>query len=300
MSGKKRKAEGDTPDSEDRMSASPTSSPSMSTRTLATPSSNRHTASSKRLRTNLTGRPLPLPRLLETLDPDQLRSVIQSICDRNPSIGQEVTAQAPKPSIQTTLSVLNNYENALSGAFPFGGRTSSDYSYNRVRPSLLSLLSALQDFTPHFLPPHESQPATSLTYLDAATNIIHRLPDWDTYQNNRHKQEAYEEIGRAWALVLREAAKRGGGIQLKFEGWDGKVRRHNEVSGGRMQEAVQELQNILGGFFDGGNGGSGGSAGGENETAGASGAANDDLATLRQQMASGTYGSDMGVRVGPW
>lgn len=214
-----------------------------------------------------------------------MRSLLQSICDRHPDIGNEVTTTAPRPSIESTLEVLGRYESQFQAAFPLG-RAGSEYAYNRVRQNLIELLDALKDFTPHFLPPNESQPATSLAFLDGATEIIHRLPDWDTYQHNRHKQEAYEEMAKAWAAVIREAAKKAGGIQLQYGGWDQKMAKHNEVSGGRMQEAINELRGSIGWM-------------GNDAPAPATNGPTDTM-SIRQQLLNGTYGMNSPVRVGPW
>jgi protein Cut8 len=283
MSSRKRKADDEGNDGDDdRMSASPSGSPAVQQRKLSR-------QPMKRMRTNISGRPLPLPRLLETLSADEMRSMLQSICDRRPEIGHEVVTTAPRPSVQSTLEVLQKYESNFRAAFPFGGRGSSDYTYNRVRQQLSELLESLKDFTPHFLPPYELQPATSLAFLDGATDIIHRLPDWDTYQHNRHKQEAYEEMAKAWAAVIQEAAKKAGGIQLQYGGWDQKIAKHNEVSGGRMQEAVNELHKSLGWM--------------ENNTASSApgpGGAPTDPMSIRQQLLNGTYGMGASTGVGAW
>jgi len=281
MSGRKRKANDDGND--DRMSASPTTSPTVSTRQL--PANPR---SFKRTRTvTASGRPLDLPRLLETLSPEEMRGLIQTICDHNPSIAHEVVTKAPRPSVDSTLSVLSKYEATFKQAFPFGNRPSSDYTYNRVRQPMLQLIEALKDFTPHFLPPNESQPTVSLTYLDAVTNMIHGLPTWDTYQHNHPKNEAYEELSQAWALVIQEGAKRGGGFHLQFGGWDQRLLKHNESSGGRLQHAVNELRNSLGMV---------GSSTAPNNMA----SGGEERAAIRQQILSGTYGADVSVGVGPW
>ncbi|KAH8691786.1 tethering factor for nuclear proteasome STS1 [Phaeosphaeriaceae sp. PMI808] len=278
MSGRKRKAEDDGGSSDDRMSASPSISAAELPRQAP-----RHM---KRMRTNISGRPLPLPRLLETLSADEMRNLLQSICQRHPDIGNEVVSTAPRPSIQSTLDVLSKYEATFQAAFPFGGRSSSDYAYNRVRQQLIELLDSLKDFTPHFLPPHEQQPATSLAFLDGATDIIHRLPNWDTYQHNRHKEEAYEEMAKAWAIVIREAAKRAGGIQLQYGGWDEKIAKHNDVSGGKMQEAVNELRGGLGWM------------GSETPAPATSGP--EGSMSIRQQLLSGNYGMGASPSIGAW
>jgi len=280
MSGRKRKAS-EEPDN-DRMSTSPSASPSMSARALPSTSTHRST---KRSRTGLSGgRPLAVPRLLETLSADEMRQLLQNVCDEHPELQQEITAKAPRPSIESTLSVLSKYEDDFRKAFPLGNRPTSDYSYNRVRQHLLQLIEALRDYTPQFLPPHETQTMLSLTYLEAATNMIHRLPVWDSYQHHRHKNDAYDDIAKAWALVIRESTKRAGGFHLQFGGWDSKLVEHNQKSGGSLEEALNELRAALG-FM---------------QNLSSVGGVPDERASIRQQLFSGTYGQELGVGPVAW
>lgn len=275
---RKRKA---SPSSEDdEMSTSP----SISNARLPQPISAR-----KRIRPNLTGRPLTVDRLLETLDRDSLRSILRTIADRNPVLRDEIIHLSPRPSIASTLEVLRQYHSKLLDAFPLDPNPRSDYTYDRVRPQWADLLNALTDFTPHFLPPYESQPSTSLPYLDGVTQIIHELPEWDTRQYNLAKQNAYEEISRAWSSVIQEAAKRAGGIQLQYGGWEEKLRIHNQKSGGLMQEAYDELMNALGWLRP------------QTGHTGMGQSSNYQQQSIRQQLFSGTYGSEQPVlRTGNW
>jgi protein Cut8 len=234
----------------------------------------------------MSGRQLALPRLLETLSAEEMRGLLKQICDRRPDVGAEVIATAPRPSVQSVLEILNRYEAALRQAFPMGSQT-SEYAYNRVRQPLAEMYDALKDYTPHFLPPNEAQVGISLDLLDEVTSLLHRLPNWESFQHNRHKAEAYEEMARAWALVVREAAKKGAGIQLQYQGWDQKLAKHNEMSGGKMEEAMNELRASLGLM-----GSSGGPATGQGDA--------NDPSSIRQQLLSGTYGAGQPVRVGPW
>lgn len=237
---RKRKA---SPSSEDDQEMS--TSPQPHHARLAPPQ-HQQPMSRKRARPNLTGRPLTIDRLLETLDRDSLRSVVRTLANRNPQLRDEILQAAPRPSVSSTLEVLRQYLDRLHQAFPLDPNPRSDYCYDRVRPQWNDLLDALTDFTPHFLPPNESQSAPSLTYLDGVTQIIHELPEWDTAQHNLSKQNAYEEISGAWASVIKEAAKRAGGIQLQYGGWEAKLRMHNQKSGGLMQDAYDELASALG------------------------------------------------------
>jgi len=273
MATRKRKADEDGLD--ESMSISPQASPAFAPRTIARPA--------KKARANeVTGRPLTLPRLLETLDAESLRSVLQTICERHPQIGSEVVASAPKPSVTAAVEVLSQYQDKLREAFPFGGNPGSDYAYNRVKQQLTDLIDALTDFTPHYLPPNESTASISFNYLESATKVIHDLPEWDSQSHKHHKDNAYDEISRAWALVISEASKRAGGFQLHSWGWDQKLQKHNEQSGGRMQAAVNALGSNLGWMGSMGSG---------------------DPQSIRNQLFSNTYGnsgSTLPVRVGPW
>ena len=275
---RKRKAEDNEPQ-DDRMSSSPTGSPSAPSRPLPVLRQN------KRAKSGIAGRPLALPRLLETLDADSLRDLLRSICVRHPAIGNDVVNTAPRPSVMAALNVLKTYESTLQSSFPYGGDHTSDYAYNRVRQALVNLLDALADFTPHFLPPYETSATQALNFLDGATEVIHRLPNWSSYQNNLHKQNAYEEISKAWALVVREAAKRAGGIQLQYGGWDQKLARHNQQAGGKLQEAINEMTSNLGWMH--------------NQPQQHTGLG-DDLGSVREELLSGTYGNNLPVHVGPW
>ncbi|KAI1340396.1 hypothetical protein F5Y15DRAFT_415285 [Xylariaceae sp. FL0016] len=270
---RKRKAEDDA----DGMSLSPLSSPAVQSRNLAP-------RPTKKIRSNdLSGRPLPLPRLLETLDVTQLRSVLQTICERQPEIGEEVVKSAPRPTVECALRVLTEYQDKLQEAFPYG-QTSSDYAYYRVKQPLLALIDALADFTPQYLPPTEAQPTISLQYLDVATKFIHTLPDWESQSYRHHKENAYDEISRAWALVINEASKKGAGFILHSGGWDQTLAKHNQQSGGRLIAAINSMATNVGWV------------GGDPNSGASSGSAAHQSSILDELM-NGNYGSP--VRVGP-
>ncbi|KAL2758203.1 hypothetical protein ACRALDRAFT_1074895 [Sodiomyces alcalophilus JCM 7366] len=272
MTGRKRKAD----DENDEMSVSPRNSPAVAARQLSRPS--------KKFRTNdIVGRPLSLPRLLETLDPTQLRTVLERICERHPDIGREVVESAPRPTVAAAHDVLRDYEEKLKAAIPYG-ESSADYTYYRVKAPLTALIDALLDFTPQYLPPIETQHTVSLQYLDGATKVIHALPNWESQQYRHHKDNAYDEISKAWALVINEAAKRGGGLSLNSGGWDQTLAKHNELSGGRMGTAMSAMAAGVGWMGNQGSTNSGNNHAEQN--------------SILNQLMSGSYGSP--VRVGPW
>lgn len=258
---RKRKAD---EDADSGMSTSPTNSPPpFATRSLARPPKKIKASSS-------SAQSISIARLLETLDAESLRSVLQTICERHPEIESEVLTSAPRPSVDATAEVLSQYQEKLRSAFPYGSNSTSDYAFNRVKHHLVNLIDALTDFTPHYLPPYESQTAVSLSYLHCATKVVHDLPDWDSKSNEYFKDNAYDEISRAWALVINEASKRGGGFLLHAGGWDQVLSKHNEQSRGRLQMAMSAMASNLD-WIGGMNSG--------------------DSSFIRNQLLNGTYGN---------
>ena len=191
-------------------------------------------------RDGLQGRPLALPRLIETLEPTQLREVLQTICERHPEIEREVISKGPLPTVGSTLNLLAEYEEALQNATPYGS-SSAEYVYFRVKPSLVALIDAILDCTAQFLPPNEKNISVSLQYLDRVTEIIHRLPDWEYQHHCHHKENAYKEISAAWTIVIREATQRGGLAIIHAGGWDEKLLHHNQKSGERLELAINAM-----------------------------------------------------------
>jgi len=233
-----------------------------------------------------SSKPLELPRLLETLSPNDLRSLITSISTQHPQLVPEIVSLAPRPTPESTLAVLLRYQSEFKASFPFGNRPTSDYTYNRVRQPLYALLEALKDYTHFFLPPRESQVVVSLNYLDRVTDIVHDLPEWDSFAHNSDKIDAYEELNCAWTLVVKEAMKRGGGIQLRFGEWDQKIVKHDNLSGGRLNGAVMELRkgstlNYINNNAD--------------EQQDMMRSRDEERLRIRQQLLSGTFGADVSV-----
>ncbi|PSR91972.1 Cut8 six-helix bundle-domain-containing protein [Coniella lustricola] len=262
-------------DDGDEMSVSPQNSPSPAQRQLARPRKMRKVP-------EVQTRSLPLPRLLETLDSSQLRAVLQTICEQRPDIQDQVLNGAPRPTAANSLQVLETYQQKLAEAMPYG-HSSSDYAYYRVKQPLAALVDAIMDFTPQYLPPVEHQTSISLMYLDGVTKIAHSMPNWDSQTYRHHKDHVYDEIAKAWTMVISEAAKRGGGFTLHREGWDQVLTKHNEQAGGRLQSAINALSNNIGWTS-------------ADQHAAGAGASGQD--SMLNQLLNGTYGAP--VRVGPF
>ena len=49
-----------------------------------------------------------------------MRQLLQTVCDEHPELQQEIVNKAPRPSVESTLAALENYENLFR---PFAEKT---------------------------------------------------------------------------------------------------------------------------------------------------------------------------------
>ena len=194
---------------------------------------------------NIASRPLPISRLVETLDKLGLENLISTLCQSHPELTHEIISLTPKITVNSSLDTLKNRLDAVFLGLPYKGDQQGDYAYLRVKPAVNEFLSALADYTAHFLPPNEQQLSNSLAFLDGATSLLHKLPTWNNPMNNHSKNTAYDEISQAWILTLTEASKRSNGLGLAYGGWEQKLAHHNDMSGHSLNAALSFIRQEL-------------------------------------------------------
>lgn len=163
----------------------------------------------------------------------------------HPEIAGDVYRCAPKPTVQDSIIILSKKIEEIISSLPYKVEPSSEYAYLRVKPLIEDFLSALSDYTLNFLPPVESLPANSLEFLDQATSLLHKLPDFENLSNNYFKIIAYEQLSHTWCICLKEFIKNsntaGSHASLMIlinNNWESKLKKHNELSSGRLSAVV--------------------------------------------------------------
>lgn len=190
----------------------------------------------------VVSRALPVSRLVETLDKKALETLITTLVQTRPDIAQQIIHIAPAVTVNTALEALREKLERIYHGLPYKGDQSGDYAYLRVKSAIEDFLTSLSDYTSHFLPPNEQQPSNSLAFLDAATTLLHRLPNWNSSANNHSKQVAYDRIAEAWIVALQEASRKANGLGLAYGGWQHKLDNHNEACHGLITPAVNFLR----------------------------------------------------------
>jgi len=204
----------------------------------------------KRIKTGEQRR-FPISRLLATMDKEKLVQLIHGLIDAHPFIQEDIAQIMPSPTLQTASSTLTELEKKMASSYPYnkGGPGKDDYSFNRVRPALMELVTTLNDFAEHFTQPSEF-PTTSFSYLHIATCVIHRLPTWDTESHNNIKRDAYVSLSGYWKRVIRQASDKVGdgkiyGQQVVSE-WAKNLAQHNSGTNGLFSGAIEEFTKRLG------------------------------------------------------
>lgn len=232
-----------SPDAADSHMDHETSSPSKPPRQQHSPFVHKRA----RVARQLVSRPLPMSRLLSSLDQKTLVSLLEGICAQDERVARQVMDVTPKPTVSSAIDVLSRALDQAFALFPYKGDHQNDYAFFRVRPALEEFLAELSDYLSHFLPPHETQVSNSFAFLDQATSLVHRMPQWSSPANNRLKEETYEHIDVAWTLVCEEASKRQrGSLAMSGMGnWLVRLEKHNELSGDRLKSSLHLMREML-------------------------------------------------------
>lgn len=170
-------------------------------------SSSRRTAypvsQSKRLKTpKIVGQSLPMNRLVEVLDDKSLRNLLSTLIDMHPEIANTVDKLSPRPPITSSMELLKEKFRDIINHMPYKCEVESDYSYLRIKPYFMEFLSCLSDFILNYLPPIVHNTLNSLAFLDAATTLLHELPNFESSEFQYTRSIAYERVANTWLVVV--------------------------------------------------------------------------------------------------
>ena len=227
----KRKASFQEDDGEDSVMST---SPQPAHRTLKKP----------RPSTSQQKRPLPISRILDNLEKPQLISLIANLIQRHPGLLPDVQLFAPKLTPQSALSAIIKLEHTLHNSFPYGGDKSGEYAYSRIHSSYSTLLSAISDYTHHFLPPTTIPPAELLHFLNGITNILHRVPLFTNPIHNIARETALNDIVGTWEIAIRYFLEQQGDFAFTWGGWLDRLQAHankEQVFGNLVDEVRQQV-----------------------------------------------------------
>lgn len=152
---------------------------------------------------------LPLQNLLNTLEKPQLIQLVCSLIAEYPKLQADVTSHIPRPTLQLVQPLLQKLEKKLQNSFPYTkwGAGRDEYSFNRVKPTIIDIRNTLADYAAHFTSPDEF-PTTTFTYLCNAVNLTCRLPDWDRPEHNTIKRDLLFRLAGYYRKAVRNASSK--------------------------------------------------------------------------------------------
>ncbi|KAI8143309.1 Cut8 six-helix bundle-domain-containing protein [Fennellomyces sp. T-0311] len=190
--------------------------------------------------------------MLASLDKDKLIHIVHSLFDSHPELRHDIMNYIPAPSVHTAAIVLNNLEKRVAESFPYNrhGPSRNDYTFSRVRAALVELIDTTIQYADHFTSPTAFPPA-SFSFLHMATTLAHRLPAWDSEENNELKRDLYRVLDECWKSASRCAASKireGESYSLQaVKEWAKNLAEHNHYTGNLFfTDAVQEFSKRLG------------------------------------------------------
>ncbi|KAJ2828234.1 Tethering factor for nuclear proteasome sts1 [Coemansia furcata] len=190
-----------------------------------------HRDGRKRTRLMDTAAPneVSLDKLLEPLEEQSLRQLLDTLLTQNPLLAAQVRQLVPKPTVNSACSQLVRLERRLQAAFPYNksGPATDDYTYHRVRPALEELHDTIVMYLDHFT--HyglasassatqegqtQEQPLNALSHpaewfdlLTQATDVAMRMPKWDRPDNNEIRRETLRQLADGWLRAIMATSR---------------------------------------------------------------------------------------------
>ncbi|KAJ1649405.1 Tethering factor for nuclear proteasome sts1 [Dispira simplex] len=188
------------------------------------------------------GSRLPLSKLLEPLSKEQLVQVLEKLVEYHPEAEGSLVTLAPRPTLQSVAGILHTQHKKLMESFPYTkwGPATDDYSFRRVRPTLLELQDTVLHYADHFTSDEEF-PTTAFTYLQQATEMALSLPEWDTATHNALRGGLLNELANFYHRTIHSAARRlsEGKLfgQQTVREWGRGLQQHTRVPHGQCFES---------------------------------------------------------------
>lgn len=193
-----------------------------------------------------------LTYLLDSLQRDQLLEVIEKVSDENPQLRSRFLEAVPRPTLASVSFAFSNLEKRVHEAFPFyrDGPARDRYSFTRVRPKLLELQESVFQYAEHFISAESEMPSIIFNFLKLASDLGHRLPDWDHGPDNQIKKDYYAKLVQHWNVAIELAATKMEtgklfGRALVTE-WATELHRHNQLSNGAFESSIRLFKEKLG------------------------------------------------------
>ncbi|KAI8092477.1 Cut8 six-helix bundle-domain-containing protein [Halteromyces radiatus] len=205
----------------------------------------------KRNKTGLNKRTSsPLNLKLATMEKDKLLQILASLLESQPELKHDIMKYIPPPTIPSAISVLTDMEKKLEASFPYNrnGPRRDQYTFSRVRESLLDLIDTITQYSHHFVST-AIFPTTCFTFLDQVTYFAHRLPTWDKDQHNQPRQDLYNDLALFWKQAVQMTFEKFSQDATfhadTIDSWAKSLAHHNTLSNGLLSEAVYEFNRCL-------------------------------------------------------
>jgi hypothetical protein len=206
---------------------------------------------------------LPLSRILETLEKDDLLNIITTLVAEHPGLEGPVAALLPRPTLTSATSHIQQAQKRLDASFPYSrfGQDRSDYAFNRVKPHLSELIELVSLYLTYFTepsscPPDQAHeyPSLAFGFLKIASKAAAALPTWQSEEHNiEAKGSLYSLISSAWRVAINEISRRVRdegrmyGAVLVGEWYRDLLTESNNLKGSHgFMEALEDFNRALG------------------------------------------------------
>lgn len=201
------------------------------------------------------GQKLPLHRIIETLDKENLQKLINNLVTENPELTSKIIESSPDVTINDALSELKRKLDLILINIPYKVEETSDYSFLRVKPFVDDFFQSLSDYSLHFIPPVENDLTISLSFLKRfLSEIFYKLPKFSAVEFKYFHNLTVEKFNLIFETNLNQflSEKKQNLLLLINENWIDDFKKINELNGNNFSRIEHFLQDEIDKYYSSG------------------------------------------------
>lgn len=179
------------------------------------------------------GEPLPLKRIVESLDHESLQTLVVSLLEKRADISHDLLQLLPKIGVDHTLRILEEKMKLIVENLPYKVDPTSDYSYLRVQKPVVEFFNSFSDYILNFLEPVESDNTVTLKFLNEfLMNIFHKMPIFKNLEFRFFYDLSIEKINLIFVNYLSKFLKsnRSNILMIIRDDWLGTIDELNKLN----------------------------------------------------------------------
>lgn len=201
----------------------------------------------------IIGQPLPIDRMIDTLNKQDLSDLITRLIDSRPDITADVMRLSPKLSVEDCVRCLKEKVDEIEGNLPYKVDPVSEYAFLRVKCLCFGFFQSLSDYILNFLPPVNNGTVDILDFLTKfLLEVLYKLPAFENGEFKYYFNLTIDKINHIYVDSLSKfIQEKQANIYILLDGgWSKDIQEINRLNNGEFTRVCNFLESTMKDYQD--------------------------------------------------